>query len=114
MPPGTTMVAPVERMLALHKKLAATISADKEFYQQQIEATDRQIDALVYELYGLTEEETAVVGGEQKQNGPLSRGPFTFGLSFQAAAREAIRAAARVASCFFIGPVVLPVPPAVV
>jgi hypothetical protein len=27
--------------------------------QRQIEATDRQIDAQVYELYGLTEEETA-------------------------------------------------------
>jgi hypothetical protein len=29
----------------------------------QIEATDREIDALVYELYGLTEEEIAVVEG---------------------------------------------------
>jgi hypothetical protein len=27
----------------------------------QIEATDRQIDALVYELYGLTEEEIRIV-----------------------------------------------------
>ena len=38
--------------------------ADKELYQQQIEATDRQIDALVSELYGLTEEEIAVVEGQ--------------------------------------------------
>lgn len=29
--------------------------------QRQTEATDRQIDRLVYELYGLTEEEVAVV-----------------------------------------------------
>jgi len=29
--------------------------------QRQIEATDRQIDALVYELYGLTEEEIEIV-----------------------------------------------------
>ena len=58
------MVALVERMLALHQKLAAaSISADKELYQRQIEATDRQIDALVYELYGLTEEEIGVVEG---------------------------------------------------
>jgi len=58
------MVALVERMLALHKKLAAaTIPADKELYQRQIEATDRQIDALVYELYGLTGDEIAVVDG---------------------------------------------------
>jgi len=56
------MVALVERMLALHRKLAdASIPADKKLYQRQIEATDRQIDALVYELYGLTEEEIAIV-----------------------------------------------------
>ena len=56
------MVALVEHMLALHKKLAAaTIPADKQLYQRQIEATDRQIDALVYELYGLTEEEIGVI-----------------------------------------------------
>jgi len=58
------MVALVERMLELHRKLAAaTIPTDKTLYQRQIEATDRQIDALVYELYGLTEEEIAVVEG---------------------------------------------------
>jgi hypothetical protein len=56
------MVALVECMLNLHKNLAAaTIPADKTHYQHQIRATDRQIDALVYELYGLTEEEIAVV-----------------------------------------------------
>jgi type II restriction/modification system DNA methylase subunit YeeA len=32
--------------------------------QQPIGATDRQIDALVYELYGLTEEEIAIVEGK--------------------------------------------------
>ncbi len=41
--------------------------------------------------------------GRQK-NGPLVRSPFGFGLSFQAAARGAIRAAARVASCFSLTP----------
>ena len=40
---------------------AATISADKQLYQRQIEATDRQIDRLVYELYGLSEKEVGVV-----------------------------------------------------
>jgi len=34
---------------------------DKQLYQRQIEAIDRQIDALVYELYGLTEEEIEIV-----------------------------------------------------
>jgi len=58
------IVALAERMLDLHKKLAAaTIPADKELYQRQIEATDEEIDALVYELYGLTEEEIAIVEG---------------------------------------------------
>ena len=58
------MVALVERMLALHRKLAAaTVPPDKELYQRQIEATDRQIDRLVYELYGLTEEEIKIVEG---------------------------------------------------
>ena len=32
----------------------------------QIEATDRRIDRLVYDLYGLTEEEIAVVEGESR------------------------------------------------
>jgi hypothetical protein len=32
--------------------------------QRQIDTTDRQIDALVYELYGLTAEEIRLVEGE--------------------------------------------------
>ena len=56
------MVALVKRMLDSRRKLtAASIPADKKLYQRQIEATDRQIDALVYELYGLTEQEIAIV-----------------------------------------------------
>ena len=35
--------------------------ADKRLYQRQVEVTDRQIDALVYELYDLAEEEIAIV-----------------------------------------------------
>ena len=61
------MVALVERMLDLHKKLAAaTIPADKELYQRQIEATDLRIDELVYELYELTDEEIAIVENASK------------------------------------------------
>ena len=60
---GTRSTAPFW-LLDLHKKLAAaTIPADKKLYQRQIEATDQEIDALVYELYGLTEEEMAMVEG---------------------------------------------------
>ena len=59
------MVALVERMLELHRKLAAAaVPADRDLYRRQIESTDRQIDALVYELYGLTEEEIRVVEGQ--------------------------------------------------
>ncbi len=48
----------VEQMLALHTQLAsAKAPHDKTVLQGKIAATDRQIDRLVYELYGLTEEE---------------------------------------------------------
>jgi hypothetical protein len=58
------LVQLVEHMLALHKQLAdARTDHDKNLIQRQIEATDRQIDRLVYDLYGLTEEEIAVVEG---------------------------------------------------
>ena len=58
------MVALVERMLDLHKRLAAeSVPHVKTVLQRQIDATDRQIDQLVYELYELTDEEIAVVEG---------------------------------------------------
>ena len=45
-------------MLDLNKRLSeTTLEHEKTAIQRQIEATDRQIDELVYELYGLTEEE---------------------------------------------------------
>ncbi len=48
----------------LHEQLAAARTAhDKTLIQRQCEATDRQIDALVYELYGLTTAEIALVEG---------------------------------------------------
>ncbi len=60
------MVTLVERMLALHKQLAgAKTPQAKTVLQRQIEATDRQIDRLVYELYDLTEEEIKIVEGSQ-------------------------------------------------
>ncbi len=58
------MVSLVETMLDLHKKLAeAKTPQAKRLLQQQITLTDRQIDALVYELYGLTEDEIEIVEG---------------------------------------------------
>jgi len=51
-------------VLALHKQLPmARTPHEQTALERQIEATDRQIDSLVYELYGLTEEEIAIVEG---------------------------------------------------
>ena len=38
-------------------------SHEAELYQRQIDATDREIDRLVYNLYGLTEKEIGIVEG---------------------------------------------------
>ena len=37
---------------------------DKELYERQIKIVDAQIDRLVYDLYGLTEEEIGIVKEE--------------------------------------------------
>ena len=37
------------------------LNADKQRLQRAVAATDRKIDALAYELYGLTEEEIQIV-----------------------------------------------------
>ena len=56
------MVKLVKAMLELHRKLHAVRTPDeKTMIQRQIDATDKQIDALVYELYGLTEKEISIV-----------------------------------------------------
>ena len=61
------MVSLVERMLALHKQLAEAKTAhDKTNLQRQIDATDAQIDKLVYELYGLTDDEIKIVEAAAK------------------------------------------------
>jgi hypothetical protein len=58
------MVSIVDSMLAMHKQLASAKSeAQRGAIQRQIEATDAEIDRLVYDLYGLTEEEIAIVEG---------------------------------------------------
>lgn len=58
------IVGLVERMLELQEQRAeARISQEKNVIQRQIEATDRQIDRLVYELYGLSEQEIRIVEG---------------------------------------------------
>ena len=56
------MIALVDGTLALHKQLATVRAGyERTVIQRQIVATDRQIDNLVYELYGLTEDEIKIV-----------------------------------------------------
>ena len=60
------MVELVETILKLHKQLdAAKTTHEKTAIQRQIDATDKQIDQLVYKLYGLTKDEIAVIKGLQ-------------------------------------------------
>ena len=52
----------VGAMSDLHKNLTAAKSeAEKTVTQRQIDATDTEIDRLVYDLYGLTAEEITIV-----------------------------------------------------
>jgi hypothetical protein len=63
------MVSLVDTMLTLHKKLSAEqLPQRREQIQREIDATDRQIDSLVYQLYGLSEEEISLVEAATKQS----------------------------------------------
>ncbi len=56
------MAALAQQMLGLHKQLADTKTPhEKMALERQIAATDEQIDRLVYELYGLTDDEIKIV-----------------------------------------------------
>jgi adenine-specific DNA-methyltransferase len=59
------LVRLVEKMLALTPKLRGAISeSEKAALQNAITTTDAEVDRLVYELYGLTEEEIRIVEGD--------------------------------------------------
>jgi hypothetical protein len=71
---GDRMVELVERMLELHKRKArcsGDVSSPKSpgehssplQLEREIAATDGEIDELVYELYGITEEERKIIEG---------------------------------------------------
>ena len=58
------MLQLVDNMLSVHKKLqTARAEQDKTLLQRQITATDKEIDRLVYDLYGLTDDEIAIIEG---------------------------------------------------
>lgn len=63
------MVALVEEMLRLKREHAAAEAAKddrRHDLAREIERVDRAIDALVYGLYGLSDEEIAVVEGARR------------------------------------------------
>jgi type I restriction-modification system DNA methylase subunit len=69
------MVSFVSSMLSLHQKLPqARTDHEKTLLQRQIDATDRKIDELVYELYGLTDEEIKIVEETSDNNPPQKQG----------------------------------------
>jgi len=58
------IVNKVEQMIDSKKQIAyLKTDADRSYYQQKCQGLDKKIDQLVYELYGLTEEEIKVVEG---------------------------------------------------
>ena len=58
------IVSLVERMLASHVQPAARTPQEQEMVKWEIEpALDRAVDRLVYELYGLTDEEIRIIEG---------------------------------------------------
>jgi hypothetical protein len=58
------LVKLVNHMLDLNKQHSTSKTPhSQENLKRQIDATDRQIDKLVYELYGLTDEEIKIVEG---------------------------------------------------
>jgi hypothetical protein len=69
-PSQAHLVRLVDEMLSLHDQLEVVNSeAQKTIVQRQIDATDAAIDRLVYDLYGLTTEEIAVVEGKDLMSG---------------------------------------------
>jgi hypothetical protein len=56
------LVELVDKMLMLSPKLRVAISeSEKAALQNAVTTTDAEIDRLVYELYGLTEEEIKII-----------------------------------------------------
>lgn len=74
-------VSPVESLRRAEPALrwprqlsAARTPVDKTAIQRQIEAADRQLDRLVYEFYGLTDEQVAIVEAATGSRGGRGQG----------------------------------------
>jgi predicted type IV restriction endonuclease len=60
----------VEQMLDFHQRLnRANVDVEKTMFQRQIDAIDKQIDQLVYQLYGLSNTEIKLVEESIKDGG---------------------------------------------
>jgi hypothetical protein len=57
------LVTLFESLLELHKK-SLPPSAEREKIEREIASTDEKIDYIVYELYGITEEERRIIGAK--------------------------------------------------
>ncbi|MCB4792795.1 MAG: N-6 DNA methylase [Elusimicrobia bacterium] len=60
------IVSLVDIMLDLNTKIQTAQGSKKEQIQQQISQTDREIDEIVYKLYGLTKEEIKIIEDDSK------------------------------------------------
>jgi type I restriction-modification system DNA methylase subunit len=59
------LIALVDVMLDLNKKVQTARGSEKEQIQRQTDKTDREIDDLVYKLYGITDEERKIIEEER-------------------------------------------------
>ena len=60
-----SLIKLVDQMLAAQEQLNSALSdSDKKFLQQRVDILDKQINTVVYRLYGLTEDEVKVVEGK--------------------------------------------------
>jgi hypothetical protein len=61
------IVTLVSSLLILFPKLQRATGQERTIIRRQIDGTDHRIDELVYELYGLTEEEIKIVEGANEE-----------------------------------------------
>ncbi|MCI0638011.1 MAG: hypothetical protein L0Y72_15335 [Gemmataceae bacterium] len=64
----TIFVLPLSPLTATSAWARARTAHERQALERQIEATDHEIDQLVYELYGLTAAEIRIVEGEAPAN----------------------------------------------
>ena len=56
----------MQRILKRNQRKLPNVDLDVDAYRKDIKATDRLTDRIVYQSYGLTEEEVGVVEGRNR------------------------------------------------